>query len=171
MTVTTRRPLSGLSWEWLEISARTTLAAVGSLLLARFLKLPEAYWAPITAVVVMQSSLGATLKVSGRRLAGTALGAAAGAVISRCFGVSVLTFAAAVFVLGLLSGVLRVDRSAYRFAGITASVVMLIPHGDPPWVIALYRFTESSLGIVVGLLVTVVWPERVSGSSLRTSRS
>jgi hypothetical protein len=84
MTVTTRRPLSGLSWEWLEISARTTLAAVGSLLLARFLKLPEAYWAPITAVVVMQSSLGATLKVSGRRLAGTALGAAAGAVISRC---------------------------------------------------------------------------------------
>jgi uncharacterized membrane protein YccC len=64
----------------------------------------------------------------------------------------------------LLSGILRVDRSAYRFAGITVAVVMLIPHGAPPWVIAFNRFVEVSIGILVGLSVTVVRPERVMGS-------
>jgi hypothetical protein len=38
-------------------------------------KLPEAYWAPITTLVITQSSLGATLTVSWQRFVGTALGA------------------------------------------------------------------------------------------------
>ena len=34
-------------------SLRTTLAAVAAMLLARLLKLPEYYWAPISAIVVV----------------------------------------------------------------------------------------------------------------------
>jgi uncharacterized membrane protein YccC len=170
MTMTTRWPLSTLNRETLAVSTRTTLAAMLSLIVARLLRLPEPYWAPITAIVVMHSSLGSALKVSGERLAGTAMGAAAGAVISRYFGVSVVTFAAAVFLLGLLSGVLRVDRSAYRFAGITVTVVMLIPRATPPWIIALNRFIETSLGILIGLLAAAVWPERSGGQQTKDIR-
>ena len=36
-----------LTFDTLLDAARTTIAAVGSLLLARILKLPEFYWAPI----------------------------------------------------------------------------------------------------------------------------
>ena len=57
---------------------RTSIAAVVSLLIARLFKLPEAYWAAITTLVVMQSSLGAALTVSWQRFAGSAIGAAAG---------------------------------------------------------------------------------------------
>jgi uncharacterized membrane protein YccC len=41
----------------LTYSARTALAAKASLLVARLFALPEAYWAPITTLVAMQSSL------------------------------------------------------------------------------------------------------------------
>lgn len=55
---------------WLD-AARTTVAAITSLLIARVGRMPEAYWAPIIAVVVIQSSLGAALRISAERMAGT----------------------------------------------------------------------------------------------------
>jgi uncharacterized membrane protein YccC len=36
-------------------SARTALATVASLLVARLFRLPEAYWAPITTIVILLS--------------------------------------------------------------------------------------------------------------------
>ncbi len=169
MTPTKRWPVAGLNREWVEVSARTALAALVSLLAARLLKLPEAYWAPITAVVIMQSTLGAALKVSGQRLAGTALGAAAGALLSAYFGASVVAFTLGVFVVGLLSVVLHVDRSAYRFAGITVAIVMLVLHAAAAWVVGLHRFIEVSVGILIGLLLTAVWLERNAGRALGPS--
>jgi uncharacterized membrane protein YgaE (UPF0421/DUF939 family) len=75
------------------------VAAVTSLLVARLFKLPEAYWAPITTLVITQSSLGAALSVSWQRFVGTALGATVGAIVASHFGPNVLTFGAAVFIL------------------------------------------------------------------------
>src|SRR5262249_62073457 len=108
-------------------SARTAVAAVTSLLVARLFRLPEAYWAPITTLVITQSSLGATLSVSWQRFVGTALGAVVGAIVASQFGPNVPTFGAAVFILGLLSTAIRSDRSAYRFGGVTLVVVQLVP--------------------------------------------
>ena len=65
---------------WLSHAARTALAAVASLIVARLCRMPEAYWAPITTIIVMQSTLGAAWDASKQRLIGTALGAAAGAI-------------------------------------------------------------------------------------------
>jgi uncharacterized membrane protein YgaE (UPF0421/DUF939 family) len=160
MTLAKNWPMSSFNREWLELSTRTAITAVTSLLVAHLLKLPEAYWAPITAIVVMQSTVGAALKVSGQRLAGTALGAVAGALLYAYFGNSIIAFTLGIFVLGLLSAALHMDRSAYRFAGITVAIVMLVAHAAPAWSIALHRFLEVSVGILVGLLVTIVWPER-----------
>jgi uncharacterized membrane protein YccC len=153
-------PMSSVSGEWLAISARTAIAGVVSLVLAHALKLPEAYWAPITAMVVMQSTLGAALKVSWQRLVGTALGAVAGAILTKYFGSSVVAFTLGVFVLGLLSAVFRIDRSAYRFAGITVAMVMLIQRGASPWAMGFHRFVEVSVGLVTGVLITAAWPAR-----------
>jgi uncharacterized membrane protein YgaE (UPF0421/DUF939 family) len=48
--------LLGIDRKALFDSARTALATLVSLLLARALKLPEYYWAPISTVIIMQSS-------------------------------------------------------------------------------------------------------------------
>jgi len=142
-----------------EHSARTAIAAIVSLLAARLFRLSEAYWAPITTLVVTQSSLGAALSVSWKRFVGTALGAFVGGLLASHFPPNVFLFGATVLILGPLCALLRADRSAYRFGGVTLAIVLLIPRADPPWQIALHRFAEVSIGIGVALLFATVWPE------------
>jgi uncharacterized membrane protein YccC len=125
-----------------------------------YFRLPEAYWAPITTLVITQSSLGAALEVSWQRFVGTALGAVLGAIAASYFGSRMLVFAASVFILGLLSALVHRDRSAYRFGGVTLAIVMLVPRTGPPWRVAFHRFAEVSIGIAVALVLTVVWPEK-----------
>jgi uncharacterized membrane protein YccC len=140
-------------------SARTAVTAVVSLAVARLFRLPEAYWAPITTLVIVQSSLSAVLSVSLERLVGTALGCVFGAIIANYFGPKLLIFGAGVFLLGLLCAVTKSDRAAYRFAGMTLAIVLLIPRTGSAWHVAFHRFAEVSIGIGVALLMTVAWPE------------
>jgi uncharacterized membrane protein YgaE (UPF0421/DUF939 family) len=144
----------------LENSTRTAIAAVVSIVVAHAFRLPEYYWAPITTLVVMQSTLGAALSVSSERIVGTALGAAAGALLAPRFGSSVIVFGAAVLALGMICSVLRVGRSAYRFSGITLAIVMLITRDRPAWLVSTHRFIEVTIGVAVGLALTALWPER-----------
>jgi uncharacterized membrane protein YgaE (UPF0421/DUF939 family) len=139
--------------------ARTAVAAVVSLVVARLVRLPEAYWAPVTTVVIAQSSLGAALAVSRQRFAGTALGATLSAAVATYFGPRVFVFGVSVFLLGLICALAYLDRSAYRFGGVTLAIVLLIPRAAPAWIIAFHRFAEVSIGIAVALLFATVWPE------------
>ncbi|MBW8885860.1 MAG: FUSC family protein, partial [Planctomycetia bacterium] len=50
---------------------------------ARLVQMPEAYWAAIATLVVMQSTLGATLTLSVERVVATAVGASVGALESK----------------------------------------------------------------------------------------
>jgi uncharacterized membrane protein YgaE (UPF0421/DUF939 family) len=140
-------------------AARTAIAAVVSLLIARWFRLPEAYWAAIATLIATQSTLGVAWTISRDRLAGTALGAAAGALLATYTGENVVAFGAGVFALGLLCALLHVQRGAYRYAGITLVVVMMVARTEPPWIVAIHRFTEISVGLAVGLILTAIWPE------------
>src|SRR5271169_1783939 len=90
-----------LTFDSLLDAARTTVAAVVSLLLARTLKLPEFYWAPISAIVIIQSTINPRT-VAWQRFAGTALGAAIGALIGTFFPSSLLVYAVGLFLCGVL---------------------------------------------------------------------
>jgi uncharacterized membrane protein YgaE (UPF0421/DUF939 family) len=145
-----------LGREALINSARTAVATVVSMLLARSLKLPEFYWAPISTIVILLSTIN-PLKLAWQRFAGTALGAALGALVASVFHPSWIVYAGAIFVCGLLCSLLRLG-SAYRFAAIALTIVLLITHTRPPWIVAIHRFVEVSLGIAVALLVAIAWP-------------
>src|SRR5216684_2635582 len=144
----------------LEHAAQTAVGATVALLVARLFKLPESHWAAITTMIVLQSTLGAALSVSALRFIGTALGAVAGGLIASYFGPNFYIFGAGIFLLGVLAAALRLDRSAFRFAGITLAIVMLVTRTQSAWIVAAHRFVEVSIGIVIGLLLTALWPER-----------
>ena len=143
-------------------SARTAVAAVVSLLVARLFRLPEAYWASISTLIVMQSTLGAALPISAQRLAGTAMGVIVGGFAAAYFPGNALVFGIAVFLLGILSAGFRVERSAYRYASVAVAIITLVPRAKQAWIIAIHRFVEVSIGIAVGLAITAVWPEHRS---------
>jgi uncharacterized membrane protein YgaE (UPF0421/DUF939 family) len=147
--------LLGLNRQSPFISLRTAVAAVIAYLLARGLRLPEFYWAPISTIVILLSTID-PLTLAWQRFVGTAVGAALGALIATYFSANWMVYGAGIFVCGVLSAILRL-HSAYRFAAIALTIVLLVTHGRPPWTLALHRFIEVSLGILVALVVTLVW--------------
>jgi uncharacterized membrane protein YccC len=150
----------GLTRESLLHSVRTAVASVLSLLLARALRLPEFYWAPVSTIVVLLSPSD-PFTLAWQRFAGTAVGAVVGALIATYIPFTWtisgwMIYGAGILVCGILSALLRLG-GAYRFAAITLSIVLLIAHTAPPWVVSYHRFVEVSLGIAVALVLTKVW--------------
>ena len=140
-------------------AAKTALAATACWLLALRLGLHDGYWASISAIIVLQSNVGATVNASRDRLLGTLIGAALGFVFS-LFGPLALSYVLALLVAIVVCGLLGL-RNSSRLAGVTISIVMLVHHGGPHWILAASRVGEVVLGIVVALAVgTLVFPDR-----------
>src|SRR5437868_2737645 len=104
-------------WVWNEKnlpsithSVRTAVAATASVIIAHLVQMPEAYWAAIATLVVMQSSLGATLALSIERVIATALGASVGAIEANYFRANL-------FSVSRRSYLLSKRYSSVRFAG------------------------------------------------------
>jgi hypothetical protein len=47
---------------------------------------------------------------------------------------------------------------------------MLVTRSNREWVIAVHRFLEVSIGIAVGLAITALWPEHLTGAAAVASR-
>jgi uncharacterized membrane protein YccC len=163
-------------WAWDEKNLpsithaiRTAVAATASVIIARLVQMPEAYWAAIATLVVMQSTLNATLTLSIERIVATAVGASIGAIEANYFGANLIAFAIAIFLIGLLSFAFRLEKTAYRYASITLTIIVLIPRAVAPWLIALHRFIEVSVGIIVALTVVALWPEHQQPSAKDTA--
>ena len=142
----------------LRDAARAPVAAVLAMLLARLLRLPEFYWAPISAIVIIQSTIDPRI-IAWQRFAGTALGAAMGALIATVFPASpsnAWVYGGAIFLCGVICVLLRF-RGAYRFAAITLSIILLIVHTRVATIVAWHRFVEVSLGIGVALAIALLW--------------
>jgi uncharacterized membrane protein YgaE (UPF0421/DUF939 family) len=152
-------------WHAVRIAVATTL----SMLLARLLSTHEAYWAVIATLVVMQSPLSSTVPLAVQRIVACALGASLGAIEAAYFGANLVAFALTIFVLGLISLALRLERVGYSYAGMTLAIIVLIPRPEAPWIVALHRFAEVSIGILVALAVVAVWreEERLFGDAKR----
>lgn len=150
---------SGLDARSFLHTVRTTLAAVGALLVARACGAPESYWAVVTTVVVMQSATGAAWDTSWHRLAGAFVGGLVAAVLVMQSWPDLFTLAAGMLCLGPICTVLRLGNSGYRFAGVTLAVIVLVHRVDPVWTIALHRVMETAIGIMVAMAVMAVWRE------------
>ena len=131
------------------------LTAVICLIFAQWLRLPQGYWAVMSSIIVMQSNVHETISVSWSYLAGTAIGAIIGGIFLDLFGVHVWAFGIAVIIVVLICKYFNLKQS-YRLAGVTVAMIMLINHIESPWLTALQRFLEVSLGIVVALLISVL---------------
>jgi uncharacterized membrane protein YccC len=141
-------------------AGKTAIAGVVSLYITGLFHLPQGYWAAITALIVMQSNVGATLNASRTRLAGTAVGAVVGGLFTALFGTNAMAFALAVAIAFFLCDLLRLAESQ-RLATVTVAIIMLIGSTNSAWIVALHRFSEVALGILIALLVALtVWPNR-----------
>jgi uncharacterized membrane protein YccC len=140
-------------------AAKTALAAALCWWLALCFGLHDGYWGSISAIIVLQSNVGATVTASRDRLLGTLIGALLGFSFS-LFGPLLVSYTLAVLAAVLVCGLLGL-RNSSRLAGVTITIVMLVHKEGPRWGLALDRVGEVVLGIVVALAVTtLVFPDR-----------
>ncbi len=147
-----------------KLALRVTIAGTLAFAITKAFDLPQGYWAAITAVIVMQASLGGSLKAAVERFSGTVAGAAYGAVITAVIPhdspVSLgLAMIAALFPLALLAAI----YPSFRVAPVTSLIMLLPPTGQAlgPVTTALERVAEITLGNIVGIVVALfVLPAR-----------
>src|SRR5579863_1243825 len=99
------------SLESAKQATKTAIAGVISLYVTNLFHLPQGYWAAISALIVMQSNVGATLSASRTRLAGTAVGAVVGGLFVGILGSNILGFAVAVATAFFVCDSLRLAES------------------------------------------------------------
>lgn len=155
-----------LGWDRKQLlihAGRTSLAASVCWWLALRLGLHDGYWGAISAIIVLQSNVGATIKASRDRILGTIVGAGFGFSFS-LIGQIPWNYIAAVFLAVTVCGLLGF-RNSSRLAGVTVTIVMLV-QSESPKSVALDRVIQVVLGIVVALLVTIlIFPNHARDTS------
>jgi uncharacterized membrane protein YccC len=140
-------------------AGKTTLAAALSWWLAKLFGVRDGYWGSISAIIVLQSNVGATVTASRDRVIGTVIGAVLGFAFSPLHPL-LLGYVLAMLVAMIACGLMGLKNSS-RLAGVTVTIVILVHREGSAWGLALDRVIEVLLGIVVALAVTtLVVPDR-----------
>jgi len=143
----------------LRLCLRRTVAGILACVLAKLFALPEGLWAVITAIIVMQASVGGSVKATIDRLIGTVGGAVAGAAVAYLVPhQSLLTLGIALTVALIPLTLLVALRPNYRIAPVTAAIVLMTPGVQQlgPLGSAFDRILEITVGSVVGLIVSLI---------------
>jgi uncharacterized membrane protein YccC len=152
----------------LQLVVRALVAAALSLFVGELLALPQSFWAVITALIIVQGSVGGTLTAGLNRLLGTLAGAVLGAaaVLARELWhlPQMLLLLVAVAPVALLAAI----RPSFRVAPITAAIVLFTNNGASPIASATDRVVEISLGTFIGVVVSIlVFPSRAKRISFQ----
>jgi uncharacterized membrane protein YccC len=175
------------AWTWLEekvlarkaqlrFCLRLTAAALLSFALMQFWTLPlRGLWAVLTAVVLMQSSIGGSLRATSEYVIGTCVGAVYASIVG-----ILIPQTTALMMMGVLAlavaplAYLAALSPSFRVAPFTAIIVLLLSgqFGQSPVASAFTRSGEVVLGGVVAILVSLfVLPERAHGLGLTAARN
>jgi uncharacterized membrane protein YccC len=159
----------------LQFALRMTLAALASYGLGEALGLAQTYWAVLSAVIVIQGSVGGSVRAGINRLIGTVGGAFWGAGVAILIrhespGALALALMAAVAPLAIMTAF----RPDYRVAPITAIIVLMgtVLQQSDPVESAVSRVFEISLGSAIAIAVALfILPARAHSLLARAGGS
>jgi uncharacterized membrane protein YccC len=134
---------------------KTAIVAAACYVVAPHLGMREGYWSAISCIIVMQTELGASLTAARDRVIGTAIGGILGWGCAVLWGGNVALYAVGVALALVICGVLGM-AGAGRISGVTVSIITLLPHTGPAWLVSLHRLLGVSFGVVVGLAAALL---------------
>lgn len=138
----------------LQLALRAAVAASLAVVIANAFGLEHPIYAMIAAVIVTDLVPARSRHLALQRVAGTILGASAGALC--CPFVQGHHWAVALPVLASMfaCGALRLPEAA-KLAGYLAGLIVL-SHAESPWSYSVERLLETFLGIGIALLLSLV---------------
>ena len=159
----------------LLLSVRIVVATVVTFAAAHLLGFSQSYWAVLTTVIVMQSSVGGSIKATVDRLVGSLGGAIWG--VGVCLWIphhDVLTLGVALGVAVAPLALATAFNPAWRVAPVTALILLLTPTSQiaGPVAAAVQRMAEVGLGSVVAVAVALLLaPARAQANLTAAARS
>ena len=153
-------------WPRLRLAIQTTIAACLAYVIVDALGLPQGFWAVMTAILVTQANVGASLGLAAERLGGSLLGVIVGGAVAVALADAQELKFAGLAVTVLVLGFFSARRPSLRIACVTAAIVVLgDPRLGPPIASAENRMIEVVVGTIVALLTSLtVFPSRAGPS-------
>jgi len=150
------------AWPRVRQAIQTTIAACVSYVAADAIGLSQGFWAVMTAILVTQANVGASLGLAIERLMGSLLGVVVGGIVAISLADAHEWRFAGLAVTVLVLAFFAARRPALRIACVTAAIVVL---GDPSLGPPITSAETRMLGIVVGTVVAIattliVFPSR-----------
>lgn len=148
----------------IKLALRVAIAGIATFALARWLDMAQGVWAVITAVIVVQTSIGGSVKAAIERSIGTLAGALYGGMVGWLLPHgSIVGLGAAIAVSLAPLAFLAAMDPRFRVAPVTALIIVFT--ASPEVTGALHsgfdRILEIALGNVIGVAVSVfVLPAR-----------
>ena len=137
-----------------EHGIMSALAALLAYLPAEALGLKQSFWGAITAIAVVQTEYAATRMTARDQFTGAAIGGLTGVGTVLATGQNIASYSAAVVISVLACWLLNV-ASAARLSGVTATIIMLVPHEGSAERMMVARVSEVGWGVSVAIMV--VW--------------
>ena len=151
----------------LRLCLRMTVAGLLAYALTQIFTLAQGYWSVFSAIIIMQSSVGGSVKATIDRVIGTIGGAVTGGAVAYLLPhESALSVGVALVVAFVPLTLVAALWPNYRIAPLTAAIVLLTPGAQQlgPLGSAFDRIIEITLGSFVGLGVSLVLlPARAHG--------
>lgn len=152
-----------------RMAIQSAVAAAAMFLLTRWLDMPEVFVGVLSAVLIVQPSLGSTLGSGMQRIMATLVGCGVGVVtiliVPYGYGTAV-SLVVTMLVMNAIAGF----RSEWRY-GVVAAVALSLGSEQDVMQAALDRSISITLGAGIGVLASlVVWPEKASTRAKRNER-
>ena len=156
----------------LRLAAKVAAAAGGAFVLATLLNLPQGYWSVISALIVVQGTLGGTLAAAQERAIGTFVGAVVGGLAAFLHPHSLATTSLTLVIVVAALAFAAAGRPSLKLAPVTAAILLVATANQPDQlVVAVERVVEVMLGCVVGVAATfLVFPNRLDRDLAREAR-
>lgn len=143
----------------LRLALQSSIAAAITFTVVSFFNLPEMFLALISAVLVVEPSIGNTFDQAKGRILATILGSAIGfglvAIIPWGYGTA-LSLLIIMFIMNAIASL----NPSWRY-GVVAAVAISLGSEESALDTSIDRLIAMGIGIGIGLLITaIVWPEK-----------
>ena len=132
----------------------SAIAALLAYVPTHLLGLRQGFWSAITAIAVVQTEFRATQSTAREQFLGAAVGGVVALVVFLALGQHLFVYALAVVVAMLACWGFNIESSS-RLAGITATIILLVPHVGSPAQMFTSRLLEVGWGVCVSVMT--VW--------------
>lgn len=153
----------------LRLALQSALAGAICYYLMVLLKMPERFVGILSAVLVIEPSIGNTFQQAKGRLLSTLVGAIIGIIFVTLFPWKLGVVLSLLFSLFILNAIASF-KPEWRY-GVVAAVSLALSSDDNTIGLVTDRLLSIGFGVAVGILITfIVWPDKAENRTLRYVR-